>query len=161
MIARRQSVMHPRLPAVPRSPCPRSACRACEHARGAGRGRTDGGSLIEVGGGELRGGVDAGPAPEHDALQTSVAVQALLRLLIRLLVVAVLRLGALRLVDGQVAACITSSVIGAVKFITVRVMRRRPPDRLHCACSGKWQTMLRQEFPSLCAQVRTAEQASI
>ena len=114
---------------------------ACEHARGAGRGRTDGGGLIEVGGGELRGGVDAGPAPKHDALEAGVAVQALLRLLVRLLVVAVLRLGALRLVDGQVAACITTFLSESLRSSMLGIMRAWPPYRVHCPCPcpGNWQ----------------------
>ena len=86
---------------------------------GAGGGLTNGGSLIEVSGGELCGGVDAGPAPEHDALEAGAAVQALLRLLVGLLVVAVLRLGAFRLVDGQVAACITNLVMAALVTVTL------------------------------------------
>ena len=93
----------------------------------ASRLRTDGGGLIEVGAGEHRGGVHAGPAPEHDALEAGVAVQALLRLLVGLLVVAVLRLGPLRLVDGQVAACTCVPLSCAAQLsFTARHMRDEP-----------------------------------
>ena len=69
---------------------------------------TNGGCLIEVGAREHNSWVHAGPAPKHDPLEAGVAVQALLRLRVRLLIVIVLRLGALRLVDGQVSACTLS-----------------------------------------------------
>ena len=91
-------------------------------------------------------GVDAGPAPEHDALEAGVAVQRLLRLLVGLLVIAVLRLGPLRLVDGQVAACMTHLVIGTRKIINARVVRGWPPSWLCSACSGNWQNHAAPEF---------------
>lgn len=93
------------------------------------KARTNGGGLVEVGGGQLGGGVHASPAPEHDALETGVGVQALLRLLVGLLVVAVLGLGALRLVDGQVAACKSTRLHGFVISLRPRalLMGRKPP----------------------------------
>ena len=66
--AQRQRVVPCSLLAHLKSDCLESSWKACGHATRVGTGLTDGGGLIEVGGGELRGGVDAGPAPEHDAL---------------------------------------------------------------------------------------------
>ena len=98
-----------------------------------GAPRTDGGGLVEVGAGEHRGGVHAGPAPEHDALEAGVAVQALLRLLVGLLVVAVLGLRALRLVDRQVTSC-TYVIVSCMACPGVKCAWAKL--QLHCKALG-------------------------
>ncbi len=62
-------------------------------------------SFVKVGCCQLGTGVNSSPAPEHDTLESSAAVQALLGLLVGLLVVGVLGLGTLCLINGQETAC--------------------------------------------------------